>query len=230
VQDRTAGGQVPGLRETLARGFLAVPNFFLDKVMPRVSAHFFKVLLAAWRKTVGYQKQQDWVSLSQFMKGTGLCRETVLAGLRFWEKAGLLRRGPRLGIRGTRIWVAVTDYDEAQVMARIEGLVGLTDQSVSSTPTGRSHPPPLVHAVDTQKTIIKRQSEKTTPATSVESVSRIPLMFPDERDRQDNLRRLREALARPSLTPAERKRLEAARAALQVQAPSADPPSGRVVG
>jgi phage replication O-like protein O len=52
--------------------FTMVHNFVIDYMMPRLSANGFRVLIFAIRKTTGWQKEQDVISYSQFLKGTGI--------------------------------------------------------------------------------------------------------------------------------------------------------------
>src|SRR3984893_11606390 len=78
-----------------------LPDFLLDHVMPLAPHPHWKVLLVIWRKTVGWDKHIDCISLSQLQRGAGVCRDTVLAAVKFWEAAGLVSRIGRSGFRGT---------------------------------------------------------------------------------------------------------------------------------
>lgn len=58
--------------------FTIVNNFVIDHIMPDVSANGFKILMFAIRKTVGWQKEKDRISYSQFMEGCGIkSRHTI---------------------------------------------------------------------------------------------------------------------------------------------------------
>jgi len=52
--------------------FTVVNNFIIDHIMPTVSPNAFKVLMFAIRKTVGWHKESDRISYSQFMEGCGI--------------------------------------------------------------------------------------------------------------------------------------------------------------
>jgi hypothetical protein len=134
------------------------PNFFLDKVMPIVSPSVWKVLCFLWRKTVGWDKQIDLLSLSQLTKGAGVCKDTVLRAVAFWEDVGLISRKARSGYRGTSLYAVNFTYDPSLVLNNLERLVKNNDRSDHQRLLGRIHPPPIVRSVDTQKALIEKQS------------------------------------------------------------------------
>jgi hypothetical protein len=82
-------------------GYLRVPNFFIDELLPVLPFAHLKVLLFMWRKTYGWKKLADYVPLSQIEKGTGLSRKPILAGLSFWVRVGLFMEPEPSGFRGT---------------------------------------------------------------------------------------------------------------------------------
>lgn len=55
-----------------------IPNVLFDVVMARVSPAQFKVLMAVARKTYGWGKESDRISLSQLQQMTGLSRQGVI--------------------------------------------------------------------------------------------------------------------------------------------------------
>ena len=52
--------------------FTVIDNFILDHIMPNVAPNAWKVLCFIIRKTVGWQKEEDKLSLGQIMDGTGI--------------------------------------------------------------------------------------------------------------------------------------------------------------
>jgi len=72
----------------MTEGFTTIPNIYLDECMPELSNPELRVLLAILRRTVGWQKESDEISIEQLQRMTGLARNSVRVGLR-----GLLKRG-----------------------------------------------------------------------------------------------------------------------------------------
>lgn len=62
--------------------FTAVPNFILDKVMPKIDGNSYKVMSLITRNTAGYHKIWDEIALSQFENYTGLSRNTIIKSLK----------------------------------------------------------------------------------------------------------------------------------------------------
>lgn len=59
-----------------------IPNLFLDLQMPKIkSLSELKVVLCIMRKTFGWHKESDRLSLSQIMKLTGLSRPSAIDGI-----------------------------------------------------------------------------------------------------------------------------------------------------
>ena len=69
-------------------GFVPIPNAYIDRYLADLSGAELKVLLAILRRTVGWRKESDKISVRQLEAMTGLARHSVLAGIR-----GLLERG-----------------------------------------------------------------------------------------------------------------------------------------
>lgn len=59
-----------------------VPNDIFDKVMPIVSHAEFKVIMAIVRKTYGWRKHSDRISLRQIMAMTGVSNRAVINAVR----------------------------------------------------------------------------------------------------------------------------------------------------
>jgi hypothetical protein len=89
--------------------FTKIPNYILDWLMPELSPAELKVLLYVLRRTLGFHKASDKISLDQFCEGvrkkngdildlgTGLSREGVIQATQRLEERGFLlvkRRGP----------------------------------------------------------------------------------------------------------------------------------------
>jgi hypothetical protein len=69
------------------------PNAFLDEVLPRIdSLGELKVSLIVIRKTLGWHKDTDLISLSQLQRLTGLTRPTILRGIEMALRRGTIFR------------------------------------------------------------------------------------------------------------------------------------------
>jgi len=73
------------MRKPLSRpsnNFVAVPNEYFNGWLKEVSPSETVLLNFILRKTIGFRKQEDWISISQFIKGTGLSKGTIISGLK----------------------------------------------------------------------------------------------------------------------------------------------------
>lgn len=71
--------------------YTQVPNALFDVAMCDMGAAELKVVLAVIRKTIGWHKQRDAISLSQLEEMTGLARANVIRGVREAAKNGWIR-------------------------------------------------------------------------------------------------------------------------------------------
>jgi DNA-binding transcriptional ArsR family regulator len=80
-----------------------IPNVILDKIIPGISEADARCLLYICRRTYGFQKQRDRISLTQFVVGivsregevldygTGMSRPAVVEALKNLSGAGLIK-------------------------------------------------------------------------------------------------------------------------------------------
>jgi hypothetical protein len=133
-----------------------IPNFLLDNVMPLLSPSAWKVFCFVWRKTIGWNKRRDHLSLSQISMGTGLSRDSAVRALApDGELSGIITHSGRTGYRGMNAYEAVLDFDEGAVTSRLKRLVAKNDWSLTATP--------LVAGIDTQNTTTQKQQEPPFP-------------------------------------------------------------------
>jgi hypothetical protein len=88
--------------EKLRPNFTQIPNYFLDELMSELSDSELKVLLYIMRRTYGFQKKGDKISISQLQKGitnsdgvqidrgTGLSNRSIINAVRSLEKIGVI--------------------------------------------------------------------------------------------------------------------------------------------
>ncbi|MBR8595435.1 replication protein, partial [Acinetobacter baumannii] len=71
-----------------------VPNAFVDEVLNKISDAACKIYLVICRKTRGWNKEMDSISLTQFEEITGKSRPTVVKCLNELIKVGLVVEQP----------------------------------------------------------------------------------------------------------------------------------------
>jgi hypothetical protein len=93
-------------------GFCQVPNVLIDGALDSLGFAELKVILFIIRRTLGFNKLSDRISISQFEKGictrdgrrlnrgTGLCRKSINRALDSLEENGLIRRSPQRSVQG----------------------------------------------------------------------------------------------------------------------------------
>ena len=72
--------------------FTKIPNSFLDLWMCQLDPISTVILIFLYRKTLGYQKTTDTISLSQISKGTNINRRSVIRHLSTLESKMLIKR------------------------------------------------------------------------------------------------------------------------------------------
>ena len=89
--------------------FLQVPNAVIDELLPDLTGAELKCYLVVIRKTKGWNKESDNISISQFMKATGLSNSAVIKACESLVKYGLLIK--QSGARNTGVY-AVNSYSK----------------------------------------------------------------------------------------------------------------------
>jgi phage replication O-like protein O len=72
--------------------YTQTPNDLFDEMLPDMGLSELKVVLVIIRKTKGWHKERDRISLSQLMKLTGLSRQGVLDGILRAMQRGIVGR------------------------------------------------------------------------------------------------------------------------------------------
>ena len=92
------------MAQIFSSGYVPVSNYIFDKVMAELSGNEYKVYMYIYRRTVGFQKESDFIALSQFVNGivtrdgkvldngTGLSKATIVRCLDSLEQKGHIRR------------------------------------------------------------------------------------------------------------------------------------------
>ena len=85
-----------------------VSNEFIDNWMAKLNPSAVKVFLAIARKTIGWHKETDAISLSQMQEMTGISRPGLLKALKELEEHGLIS-GERRGRKSTQWTINYTE-------------------------------------------------------------------------------------------------------------------------
>ena len=138
-----------------APNYTQTPNALFDE-MPSMREAELRVTLAIVRKTFGWHKRSDEISLTQLQELTGLSRQGVLNGLEDGRNRGTITQVP--GQRANRYSLIVHEVD----------------QSTNLTSTSQLSRPEVVNEVDTQKKLSKETKDSTpdgvgTPQTAAPS-------------------------------------------------------------
>ncbi|OHD19670.1 MAG: hypothetical protein A2086_01760 [Spirochaetes bacterium GWD1_27_9] len=83
--------------------FTKIPNNFIDEWLFKLSGTGIKVFLVILRKTIGWQKDSDIISITQIQKNSGLSENSVLSGLKELKYHNLLETQKEGRGKGTKI-------------------------------------------------------------------------------------------------------------------------------
>lgn len=82
VKGKTMSDEVIQPLPIAGSNFVQIHNDFFDKWIKKVNGSECLILCFVARKTLGWHKQEDWISKSQFEKGTNLTKPTLLRNLK----------------------------------------------------------------------------------------------------------------------------------------------------
>lgn len=120
--------------------YTQVPNIILDEWMKTMHASSFMVLMVICRKTLGWRKEYDKISISQIMELTGLSNKTITLALKeLTDKKLIINENPSRQIGYFKL--NITDVETTPE--------NITD--VDSTLTGVENTSQLVSKLHTQK-------------------------------------------------------------------------------
>ena len=124
--------------------YTQVPNELLDEFMPVLSGSELKVALFVARKTFGWHKEDDDLSISQIMAGTGLSRPAVCTATDKLVERGLLVR--REGIDNTphnyRLNVQTSKESLLGVVKKVNSQKKLLKKSIKESADAANASPP----------------------------------------------------------------------------------------
>ena len=71
-------------------GYIPIPNSIFDKYLGELTSSEFSVLMAIIRKTWGWNKTEDRISVSQISTATNLTNKTIINSLKVLEQKKII--------------------------------------------------------------------------------------------------------------------------------------------
>ena len=148
--------------------FLQVPNAVIDELLPDLTGAELKCYLVVIRKTKGWNKESDNISISQFMKATGLSNSAVIKACESLVKYGLLVK--ENGSRNTGVYAvnsySKTTYEESSQVtceksSPVKKVHSTCEESSQVTCEKSSH------TINNIKNTIQNTNKKTTQKNSL---------------------------------------------------------------
>lgn len=148
--------------ERAAEPFTKLPNVLLDHAHT-VSASAFMVICVVARKTIGWHKQGDIISLTQIEAATGLSRNTVLSALNEALQVGWIKRMEIGTMNGQSYTYEFCAIDTSSISAPVQKLNRHQFKNCTTTSSNSELLP--VQKLNTQKKG-KERSKETGKKTS----------------------------------------------------------------
>ena len=149
--------------------FLQVPNAVIDELLPDLTGAELKCYLVVIRKTKGWNKESDNISISQFMKATGLSNSAVIKACESLVKYGLLvkENGARnTGVYAVNSYSKITHEKSSQVTCEesspVKKVHSTCEESSQVTCEESSH------TINNIKNTIQNTNKKTTQKNSLD--------------------------------------------------------------
>ena len=149
--------------------FLQVPNAVIDELLPDLTGAELKCYLVVIRKTKGWNKESDNISISQFMKATGLSNSAVIKACESLVQYGLLvkENGARnTGVYAVNSYSKITHEESSQVTCEKSSpvkKVHSTHEESSQVTCEKSS-----HTINNIKNTIQNTNKKTTQKNSLD--------------------------------------------------------------
>lgn len=148
-------------------GFTPIANEILEQILLRdFNASDLKIILFVIRKTYGYHKKIDEISISQFAKHTGLSRRMVSYSLERLNKLRVVQR-VALGKMSMK-WIFNKNYEEWKVAQPI----ALVQSNTSTSAIQRKKVvQPIAHTKDILQKITKDKDFKNPGKIMLEALN-----------------------------------------------------------
>ena len=133
--------------------FTQLPNMFVDEHMNSLDPATTLVYIAICRQTIGWQKETDAISLSQFVRMTGLSKPTVTKAIKQLISVELIavQSSSSGKIRDTN------QYSLRSKSVLLPSKVDLPPSKVDLPEASKADLPPVVNDVYTQKKVLNKR-------------------------------------------------------------------------
>ena len=142
------------------RGFI-FPNSIIDELLPELSHSELKCYLCVLRKTKGWNKEEDAISVSQFMKVTGLSNKAVISACESLVAREILER--KSGDRNTGIYSIKTYKTTTSEKSSLVKNFPATSEKSSPVTSEKSS-----HTINNIKNNIQNTNKKNTKKSVLE--------------------------------------------------------------
>ena len=142
------------------RGFI-FPNSIIDELLPELSHSELKCYLCVLRKTKGWNKEEDAISVSQFIKVTGLSNKAVISACESLVEREILER--KLGDRNTGIYSIKTYKTTTSEKSSLVKNFPATSEKSSQVTSEKSS-----HTINNIKNNIQNTNKKNTKKSVLE--------------------------------------------------------------
>lgn len=142
------------------RGFI-FPNSIIDELLPELSHSELKCYLCVLRKTKGWNKEEDAISVSQFMKVTGLSNKAVISACESLVEREILER--KSGDRNTGIYSIKTYKTATSEKSSLVKNFPATSEKSSQVTSEKSS-----HTINNIKNNIQNTNKKNTKKSALE--------------------------------------------------------------
>ena len=142
------------------RGFI-FPNSIIDELLPELSHSELKCYLCVLRKTKGWNKEEDAISVSQFMKVTGLSNKAVISACESLVEREILER--KSGDRNTGIYSIKTYKTATSEKSSLVKNFPATSEKSSPVTSKKSS-----HTINNIKNNIQNTNKKNTKKSDLD--------------------------------------------------------------
>ena len=142
------------------RGFI-FPNSIIDELLPELSHSELKCYLCVLRKTKGWNKEEDAISVSQFMKVTGLSNKAVISACESLVEREILER--KSGDRNTGIYSIKTYKTATSEKSSLVKIFPATSEKSSPVTSEKSS-----HTINNIKNNIQNTNKKNTKKSDLD--------------------------------------------------------------